>query len=253
MTHRYRLSGFSGIALMGLWLLLTLAAPARAGEPLIPTLLADHADAIRAALIAEGAPADAEISLSAPDAVIRISDAASFTVSSVSYNRATGRFLVRARGALGEPLVAVSGAAASPVTLPVPARDIPRGGVITEDDIDFMATTDGSSRQFIADAALMIGKETRRPLMRGEPIRASDLKSPILIKRGASVIIVLESPGLRLTQVSIALENGAEGDLIAFRNANSGTEIKASVVSPGLATAPFARGAERHAAFEGIR
>lgn len=252
MMNRSRLSGMLGYALMGLWLVLTLAAPARAEGPLTPTRLADHADAIRAALIAEGAPEEAEISLSAPEAVIHVGDAASFTVESVSFNRATGRFLIRARGNPGEPLVAVSGSAAAPVTLPVPARDIPRGGVITEDDIDFIAVIDGSARQFLDDADAMIGKETRRPLAQGKPVRLSDLKSPILIKRGASVTILLEAPGLRLTQVALALESGAEGDVIAFRNAGSGSDIKATVISARFARAPFAAGGQRHAALEGI-
>ncbi len=251
--NRIRMPGAFGLAMMGLWLLLIMAAPARAEDYLTATRLADHAEAIKAALVAEGAPEDAEISLTAPDAVIRVIDAATIEVESVSYNRATGRFLVRARGAPGEPLVAISGSAATAVLLPVPARDIPRGGIITEDDLDFIEIIDGSARQFLDDADLMLGKEARRPLAHGAPLRASDLKSPILIKRGASVTVVLTAPGLRLTQVAVALESGAGGELIAFRNVNSDSQIKATVVSPGLAEAPFARAGGRHASLQGNR
>lgn len=233
---------------MGLWLVLVMAVPARAQKTLMPTRLADHAEAIRMALISEGAPKDSDISLSAPDAEINVAENASILIETVSYNRATGRFLIRARGAAGEPLIAISGAAAVSVALPVPARDIPRGGIVTEDDVDFIEIIDSAASRYIEDVDLIIGKEARRPLTKGVPLRAADLRRPILIKRGANVTIVLEAPGLRLTQVASALESGAEGDLIAFRNVTSGAGIKAVVISPTLAAAPISVAPQRFAA-----
>lgn len=247
MTHRAPSAAIAN-ALMGLWLVIVLAVPARAQDAFIPTRLADHADAIRAALIAEGAPENAALSLSAPDAEIQIAADGDLIIETVSYNRSSGRFLIRARGAPGEPLVAISGAAAASVTLPVPARDIPRGGAVSEDDIDFIEIIDGAAGRYVDDADFIIGKEARRPLTKGAPVRAADLRSPILIQRGAAATIVLESPGLRLTQVATALDSGAEGELIAFRNAASGAEFKAVVISAGLARAAPGAAAARHAA-----
>jgi len=244
-----RLSSHAVLAygLMSLFLALLLAVPARADAGLTPTRLADHADVIRAAVIAEGAPEGAEILLSAPDAVVRVAEGAALAIETVSYNRASGRFLIRARGAPGEPLIAVSGVAAEPVMVPTPARDIPRGRIITEDDIEFRDLVDGGAMRYLEDPQLIIGKEARRDLAKGAPLRASDLAAPLLMKRGATATIVLEAPGLRLTQIASALENGAEGDLIRFRNVNSGAEIRAIVLSPTLAAAPVSTPA-RHAA-----
>lgn len=236
-------------ALMGLWLAVMAPVPARAQDALTPTRLADHAEIIRAALVAEGAPEEAEVTLSAPDALVNVADGGAIVIETVSFNRASGRFLIRARGAPGEPLIAISGAAATPLTLPVPARDIPRGGIVTEDDIDFIEIIDASSSRFIDDADVIIGRQARRPLAAGAPLRASDLRSPVLIKRGATATIILEAPGLRLTQIASALENGAGGDVIAFRNATSGAEIKAEVVSSSLARAPVNAAPSRHAAY----
>jgi flagella basal body P-ring formation protein FlgA len=196
-------------ALMGLWLVLVMAVPARAEGVLTPTRLADHADTIRAALVAQGAPADAALSLAAPSSATRTS---------------------------------------ASVTLPVPARDIPRGGVVGEEDVDFVEVIDAGAARFIDDADAIIGKEARRALVKGAPLKVADLRSPLLIKRGASVTVVLEAPGLRLTQIASALENGGEGDLIAFRNVTSGAEIKAIVKSPTLAAAPLSGASQRHAA-----
>lgn len=244
-----RLSSHAVLAygLMSLFLALLLAVPARADAGLTPARLADHADVIRAALIAEGAPEGAEILLSAPDAVVRVVEGAAPAIETVSYNRASGRFLIRARGAPGEPLIAVSGVAAAPVLVPTPARDIPRGRILTADDIEFRDIVDGGALRYLEDPQLIIGKEARRDLAKGAPLRASDLAAPLLMKRGATATIVLEAPGLRLTQIASALENGAEGDLIRFRNVNSGAEIRAIVLSPTLAAAPASTPA-RHAA-----
>ncbi len=245
---RMKYSGLLGYAVMAMWLIHVLTAPAFAQpSAMTPTRLADHTDAIHAALVAEGAPIEANVSLSAPDAIIDVAADGAITIETVSYNRATGRFLIRARGTPDGALVAISGNALTPVTLPTPARDIERGEIITEDDIDFIEFSDRPVRQYLDDADLVIGKEARRPLTSGTPISATDLKSPIVIKRGASATIVLEAAGLRLTQVAIALENGAAGDLIAFRNVNSDAEIKASVVSETLARAPNAHSNDRRA------
>lgn len=236
-----RLSSHAVLAygLMGLFLALLLAVPARADAGLTPTRLSDHADVIRAALVTEGAPEGAEILLSAPDAVVRIAEGSALMIETVSYNRASGRFLIRARGATGEPLIAVSGVAAAPVIVPTPARDIPRGRIITEDDIEFRDLVEGGTSRYIEDPQLIIGKEARRDLAKAAPLRASDLAAPLLMKRGAIATVVLEAPGLRLTQIASALESGAEGDLIRFRNINSGAEIRAIVLSPTLAAAPM--------------
>ncbi len=236
-------------ALMGLFLTLLFAVPARAEDALTATRLADHAGAIRAALIGEGAPEDVEISLAAPDSVVRVAEGESLVVETVSFNRASGRFLIRARGAAGEPLLAVSGSAAAPTVLPVPAHDIPRGVVITEDDLVFRETIDAGAARFLSDADFIIGKEARRPLVKGAPLREGDLHAPIVMKRGAAATIVLEAPGLRLTQIASALESGAEGDLIRFRNINSGAEIRAVVLSSALAAAPHGA-LNRHVALQ---
>lgn len=230
-----------------IFLLSLLAAPALAENARAPTPLAALKADIRAALIEEGAPDNAEVSLAAPDALVN-AGAEGLLIETVSFNRSTGRFLIRARGGPGEPLIAISGVAAAPVVFPVPARDIPRGQIITEDDIDFVERVDAASRNFLDDADLVIGKEARRALQKGASLRAADLKSPLLVKRGATVTVVLEAPGLRLTQLASALESGAEGDLIAFRNLTSGAEIKASVIAPTLAVAPLRAGPGRHAA-----
>lgn len=235
-----RLPGIVAYAAMAMWLLQIAITPAGATEP-AASRAADHLEEIRAALVGEGAPSAAEIELAAPGALIALSADEALAIDSVSYNAATGRFLMRARGAdIATPIV-IAGFAAVKALVPAPVRFIARNETIAESDLQWIEMRAQEAAPFIEDADLVVGKIARRPLNPGAPFRKADLVSPTLIKRGASATIVLEGPGIRLTQIAVALDNGAEGDLIAFRNVNSGREFKAIVAALNVARAPFAR------------
>ncbi len=231
-----------GLAL-AIFFLQLLPARAVVAAPFVQTRLGDHVEELRATLVDNGVPASARITLAAPDAVILANEGEPLTIDSVSYNPATGRFLIRAHGAEGTPLIAIVGAALTPVMLPVPARAIERNEILGEEDLDWIEFADPRASAYIDDADAVIGKAARRPLSAGAPLRKADLVSPTLIKRGATATIVLEAPGLRLTQTAVALANGGAGDLIAFRNVNSDLEFKAVVVANDLAKAAFRSGA----------
>lgn len=233
-----RVPGILAYVVMAMWLLQLVIAPAGAATQ-AGTRLADHLDAVRAALAAHGAPADARVELATPDAVIAAGRATPLLFDSVSYNPASGRFLIRARiDEAGSPF-AIAGEALVAATVPVPARDIARNEIIAEADLDWIDMTDPRASLFVTDADLVIGKAARRPLARGAPLRKADLVAPVLVKRGDIATIILEAPGLRLTQSAVALGNGGEGDAILFRNVNSDREFKAVVFARGAARALF--------------
>lgn len=233
-----RIPGILAYVAMAMWLLQLMTSPADAAEP-AASRLADHLDDIGAALIEKGAPADAKIMLAAPDAIVPVEAGEALAFESASYNKATGRFLMRTIASEGSPAIAIAGAATASVMLPVPARTIARNEIIEETDIDWVEIADARGGLFVDDADFIIGKLARRPLAAHAPLRKGDLMSPTLIKRGETATIILEAPGLRLTQAGVALANGGAGDLIAFRNINSDREIKAVVAAKGVAKAPF--------------
>lgn len=235
-----RLSGLLAYAVMAMWLLQLVIAPARAAEAAAQSRLADHVEEFKAALIAWGVPDEARITLTAPNALIGAGPLDALLIDSVSYNAATGRFLIRAATNAGAQQFAVTGSAVTPVLAPVPVRAILRGEKIAEQDIDWVELADARAAAILTDSDAIIGKIARRPLAAGAPLRKADLTSPILIKRGASVTVILEAPGIRLSQMAVAMQNGAEGDLIALRNINSDREIKAVVAAENVAHAPLA-------------
>jgi flagella basal body P-ring formation protein FlgA len=76
----------------------------------------------------------------------------------------------------------------------------------------------------------VLGKETRRVLRPGDPFRLRDLQSPLLVKKGSLVTMILNTPMMQLTSQGKALENGALGDVIKVQNPRSGKTILGTVV-----------------------
>jgi flagella basal body P-ring formation protein FlgA len=241
MTKRMTVPGLLAYSAMAMWLLQLAISPAGAAEamPIVQSRLASHIDAIKTALVENGAPDAAKVTLTNPDQVIALEEGAPLAFDSVSFNPATGRFLMRASTADSAAPLTVTGTAIAALILPVPARPMARGELVSEGDLKWIEIAGARAGLYLEDADAIIGKIARRPLIPGAPLRNADLQSPTLIKRGSTATIVLEAPGIRLTQIGAALANGGAGDLIAFRNINSDREIKAVVIGENLASAPF--------------
>jgi flagella basal body P-ring formation protein FlgA len=123
---------------------------------------------------------------------------------------------------------------ASDVDVVVPAHDIARGAVISDTDLStkpFPAVrlNDGIIRN-TADA---VGREAKRALRAGEILRTNDLKRPALVAKGATVTMVFEAPGMKLSSVGRALAEGGEGDTISVINPTSYRQVIAVVIAPG--------------------
>jgi flagella basal body P-ring formation protein FlgA len=78
-----------------------------------------------------------------------------------------------------------------------------------------------------------VGKETRAALPAGAPVTLAAVASPLLVRRGDLVTVVVETPGMRLSAVGEALEPGAAGAEIRVRNRKSQQELAGQVVERG--------------------
>ncbi|WP_032112801.1 flagellar basal body P-ring formation chaperone FlgA [Candidatus Paracaedibacter symbiosus] len=82
----------------------------------------------------------------------------------------------------------------------------------------------------------LVGKTPRnQPIKPGILIRTSDLKSPVLIKKKDTVMIVYRDEGISLSSTGEALQEGAKGDLINILMLNSKKQIQARVKDKGQA------------------
>ena len=80
----------------------------------------------------------------------------------------------------------------------------------------------------------VLGKIPSRSIEKGELIRRSDLRLPVIVRRGDVVMIVAKYGMIRITARGKAVENGRLGDVIEVENLNSKRRIRAEVMSPGV-------------------
>jgi len=126
------------------------------------------------------------------------------------------------------------GAAPKDIDIAVTSHDIARGAVIGEGDLTYQPVSPARANSgVIREIVDIAGKEARRALRAGEPIRPTDLKRPTLVTKGATVTMVFEMPGIRLTAVGRALNEGAQGDTITVLNPTSYRQVEATVISAG--------------------
>jgi len=175
-----------------------------AGPALGAPRAADLLPALQAALVAQGAPADAVVSLADPNLIV--ADGA--VIDSLSFNPQSGRFVARASGAV------IAGAARTAAEVLVLIEPVARGEEIRADNVTLMQTSDALPADVLLMPDEVEGKEARRNLAAGAPLRRIDVVSPILVKRNAIVSITYERPGVLLTQAGVAQGSGVQGDVI---------------------------------------
>lgn len=130
----------------------------------------------------------------------------------------------------------ISGRAEAVVDLPVLARPIARGEVITAADLDWVQMPAGQVRaEHVSSEAALIGMAARRSLRPGSALREFDIEAPAIIARGDIVSLVFQSGALTLAARARAMEDGAQGEVIRFVNLQSNRTVEAVADGPGRA------------------
>ncbi len=98
-------------------------------------------------------------------------------------------------------------------------RTLHRGRTITQSDVKLERTwLDESARTPATDIAAAVGQVAAGLIRADDVVYADDLDAPVLVKRRQLVTIRCLSGGVVLKTVGRALDEGADGDLIAVRN-----------------------------------
>jgi flagellar basal body P-ring formation protein FlgA len=85
------------------------------------------------------------------------------------------------------------------------------------------------------DPALAIGQSPKRTLVAGQALSAADVGPPVMVAKGATVVMVVESPGLSMAAQGLALGAGGQNDVIQVMNPLSRAVVAARVTGPGRA------------------
>ena len=141
-------------------------------------------------------------------------DGPGYAVENAQINQAAGRFTAELRVPPGDASVApirIAGRLVTMADIPVLSHPMVPGEQVTKDDITWTQVPSANlPAGDVSDPQEMIGRTPRHPLQAGQPLRATDLQVPVVIKRNDPVLIVLERPGLYMTAEGKALEDGGQ-------------------------------------------
>ncbi|WP_062060426.1 flagellar basal body P-ring formation chaperone FlgA [Cellvibrio sp. OA-2007] len=117
----------------------------------------------------------------------------------------------------------------------IAGRDIMRGEVIGHAHLTSSLVNVSNIRQaFLPDAKLVIGKEAKRNIGKGEPFRETLLDAPTAVKRGELVTLESLAGSIKVSSSGTAMANGRIGQKIRVRNNSSDRVISGIVISRGL-------------------
>ncbi|MEQ9349798.1 MAG: flagellar basal body P-ring formation chaperone FlgA, partial [Alphaproteobacteria bacterium] len=159
---------------------------------------------------------------------------ADIAVRDLAFDTASGRFtaiLAAPASGTAQHRFALSGRVHTTVMVPVLAYDLAAGEVVTDDHIVTVRLRESELRgNLVLDTDRLVGSAVRRTIAAGEPLRPSDLRTPVVVSKGSLVTIIYRTNVLTLTAQGRAMVNGASGESIAVMNAQSNRIVDAVVV-----------------------
>lgn len=120
--------------------------------------------------------------------------------------------------------------------IPVAARALTRGDLVSAADISEEVVNISTIRQeFLNSPDAAIGKEIKRNINQGDPLRSANLDAPTAIKRGDMVALASSAGAIRVVTTGTAMSDGRIGQKIRIRNTQSARVVSARVTGPGQA------------------
>lgn len=195
---------------------------------------------LRSVLELAGAPRDSDIDLPGfTMAPLPTNAAPSLDFSNTAFDAATGRFstMLTAMVEGAPPAQArLSGRVQEMTVLPVTRRAMVPGEVVTPADLQWTRLRVGLARgDVVRLPAQAEGQALRRPVPSGQPLQLADLGRPVIVAKGAPLLLHLDGPGLQLTAQGVAAEAGGLGERIHVTNPYSRAVVEAEVTGPGRA------------------
>jgi flagellar basal body P-ring formation protein FlgA len=111
----------------------------------------------------------------------------------------------------------------------VAARTIGRATPIGPDDVRVERRELTTGQEPLRALGALLGRQAVRNIVVGEPILASLLEQPPLVRRGDMVVLTAEARGIRAVTQGEAKEDGKAGQVIRVRNLTSNREVYGQV------------------------
>ena len=195
------------------------------------------AEAIRGVLSQEistrmpGRKFDIQLSSGVTGFFLPSSASAKVGIEALKYDPAGGNF--RATVTAGGESLDVSGRMHPVTEVPVLARALRSGDIITEGDLAYVdLRSDELSSSTIISGAHLVGQTPRRTVAAMQPLSESDIMPPELVQKGKIVTMTLKNGAFELTAQGRALESGSEGETVRILNTSSNVTVEAVVTGP---------------------
>jgi flagella basal body P-ring formation protein FlgA len=209
----------------------------RAGRPLTHDEIVEP---IRRSLVQSGAPSTVTVDLAAiPPILVPPESFPLVSVEAQAYDTGSQRFsadLVVSTEGMQTQRTRVSGRVVQLVKALVAARRLEPGDVITPADV---RATQVAERRLVgaveSDLSQVVGQTPKRTIVAGQPVEAADVGPPIMVTKGATVALLLETPNMSLTARGLALDAGGRGDVIQIMNPLTRAVVAARVTGAGRA------------------
>ncbi len=116
----------------------------------------------------------------------------------------------------------------------VPAHDIERGETITDADLLVQTIAPERMRPGVVMAMTdLVGRQARRLLHAGEPVRSEDVHMPVLVVKGSTVTMTFAEPGIVLTATGRAMGDAGMGEGVVVQNPVSFRQVACIVTGAG--------------------
>jgi flagella basal body P-ring formation protein FlgA len=119
------------------------------------------------------------------------------------------------------------------IEVPAPRDRVRAGTTLTADMFSTIAIDALSTdRDYVAALSQLVGKQARRSLSPGKPVRADYVSQPTVVRADELIRLVYETNQVRITVKGKALEDGAVGETIRVVNVRSNKTLTGIVRGP---------------------
>lgn len=194
---------------------------------------------LKAALAAAGAPRDGDLELPGFTAPVVGMGAPQPEVTQLEFDGGSGRFtaLLSVAGDGGPAAqLRLSGRMLEMTDVPVPRRRMVPGDVIETGDLEWVRMRAAQAKGEVVRAMReAVGQALRHSVQPGQPIQLADLGRPVVVQKGAPMLLALNTPGIELTAQGVAMEPAGMGERVHVVNPASHVVVEAEVTGPGRA------------------
>ncbi len=129
----------------------------------------------------------------------------------------------------GEQSVVVLAKVSPAPMVVIATRALVPGEMVQETDVKLAQLKPGRIDSPFYRLQEVIGKETKRAIVAGQPLDEDDLRSPLIVRRGDAVTVYARSAGVRVRTDGRATEDGSRGDLIVVQSMMTPDKFRARV------------------------